>query len=249
MLRRLTLPAAFFVSFALTACLTSDPIDSEGGSSGEGGDGPVADGVGGYVSIGGAGGGIEGGDYCGNKVCAIGETCETCPADCGCQVPTCGDGSCDTDETCEDCPEDCEACPTCGDDICDPNEDCDTCYMDCGVCACAPDGFEPNGGSSSATPIAPATDYCDLSICSGDVDWFAFDVNGTTDVTLDFTHAEGDLELEIFSSITVTYVTGSYSGDDDESVTLTGLQPGEYWARVYADPSAPENPDYCIRVD
>jgi hypothetical protein len=137
----------------------------------------------------------------------------------------------------------------CGDDSCDPSEDCDLCSEDCGVCACSPDALEPNAGSGTASPTTLGVDYCDLSVCTSDFDWFEFTVGTSFTATLTFLQAEGDLELEIYSEATGNYVTGSYSAADGESVTLTGLAPGSsYWARVYGD-GGDENPDYCIRVD
>lgn len=51
---------------------------------------------------------------CGDKSCAMGETCESCPADCGsCPPPppaSCGDAMCGLDETCDSCPGDCGPC-------------------------------------------------------------------------------------------------------------------------------------------
>ncbi|NUP05962.1 MAG: hypothetical protein HOW73_07880 [Polyangiaceae bacterium] len=237
---------------ALAACVSSDPISS--GGAGGGDDGTEVDDTGGaggyYVPEGGAygeGGSTESGAFCGDKVCAIGETCDNCPEDCPCSGPVCGDGTCDAaTETCESCEADCGACPMCGDGECTADEDCDSCYMDCGVCECEADGFEPNQNSPVATAVQKATDYCDLSICSGDVDWFKFSVNGTTTIKLTFLNAEGDLDLEIYNP---NYVTGSYSADDDEQVTLTGVASGTYYARVYGDMMVAENPDYCIRVD
>ena len=110
-----------------------------------------------------------------------------------------------------------------------------------------PDAFEPNGSSSVATNVSLGVDYCDLSICAGDFDWLEFSVSGTTPVTLTFSHAQGDLDLEIYSSITLDYVTGSYTATDDEAVTLSGLPAGAYWARIYGDSGA-ENPSYCFRA-
>lgn len=242
---------AFFVltaSVCLAACLSSDPISGNGGAGGESSDGgsPPTTYVGGQEPM--AGGDV--GDPCGDGVCSIDETCTTCPEDCPCSGPVCGDGTCDAStEDCDTCEEDCGACATCGDDVCDPEEDCDTCFEDCGVCMCEPDDFEPNPGSGTATNISLGVDYCDLSICATDVDWFEFQVDNSTTIKLTFNHAEGDLELEIFSEDTGQYVTGSYSADNDELVTLTNQPAGTYWARVYGDAASPINPDYCIRVD
>jgi hypothetical protein len=135
----------------------------------------------------------------------------------------------------------------CGDDSCDPNEDCDSCADDCGICMCETDAFEPNGSSPTATPVSNGVDYCDLSICAGDVDWIEFDVGSSFTAEITFSHADGDLELEIFSGQTANYINGSYSANDDESVTLN-VSPGTYWARIYGD-AGDENWSYCFRVD
>jgi hypothetical protein len=52
--------------------------------------------------------------YCGDKTCNNGETCTTCPGDCGvCPVtPACGDNVCSSSETCTTCPGDCGMCQT-----------------------------------------------------------------------------------------------------------------------------------------
>lgn len=237
---------------ALTGCVTSDPL-LPSGSGGSDDDGPSGPGTGaGSEGGGGEGAGVGGGApvVCGDDVCDLEETCDTCPGDCSCTGPACGDGSCDVaTEDCDTCAADCGPCPVCGDDVCeDPAEDCDTCFQDCGVCACAPDAFEPNGGSTTATPVAFGVDYCDLSVCTTDVDWLELEVNDGFTATLTFFQLEGNLDLEIYSGITGDYVTGSYSNDDDESVTLSGLAAGTYWARIYGKMGA-ENPDYCFRAD
>jgi hypothetical protein len=49
---------------------------------------------------------------CGDWTCSpsYGESCSTCPEDCGACSPTCGNGVCDGDELCSSCPEDCGQC-------------------------------------------------------------------------------------------------------------------------------------------
>src|SRR5215471_11223584 len=49
--------------------------------------------------------------FCGDGLCNNGETCSTCPTDCGTCAPFCGDGRCNGTETCSTCPSDCGTCP------------------------------------------------------------------------------------------------------------------------------------------
>lgn len=75
------------------------------------------------------------GPGCGNGTCDKGETCTSCPNDCGACPTRCGDGMCNGAETCSDCPVDCGACPTrCGDGMCNGSETCSDCPADCGAC-------------------------------------------------------------------------------------------------------------------
>lgn len=246
--RRLSIFVFSGLAALAVACVSTDPIAAGGGggstTEGEGGAG-VTDGPGTDVSTGEGGGGP-----CGDGVCQDFEDCDGCFEDCGECPPACGDGTCDetANETCDSCENDCGACSVCGDAICSPDETCKSCYEDCGICMCEPDGFEVNNTSPNASEVADATDYCDLSVCSGDVDWFEFSVQSAFTATITFKQGQGDLDLEIYNAQTINYVTGSYSANDDESVMLSGLPAGDYWARVYGK-SMSTNPDYCFRVD
>jgi hypothetical protein len=82
---------------------------------------------------------------CPNSVCDLGESCSTCPADCGECPPgnSCGNGNCQGQEgeNCQTCPADCGSCevlvtptPTCPDGQCKGDETCTTCEADCGAC-------------------------------------------------------------------------------------------------------------------
>ncbi len=249
----------------LTGCATSDPVGGTGGEGGgpwstHGPSGTNSDGTGagkgattggnGAVTGAGSGGSSGAGSppACGDGQCDAAEDCTTCPMDCGACGPMCGDGQCDGGETCQTCPGDCGACATCGDGTCQATETCASCYQDCGSCACVADAFEPNNNSPSATPVASGNDYCMLSICAGDVDWIGFSVAHGFTARISFHDAEGDLDLEIYSAQTLGYLTGSYTNADVESVTMSGLAAGTYWARVYGYQGA-SNPSYCFHVD
>jgi hypothetical protein len=89
---------------------------------------------------------------CGNAVCNSGENCATCPADCGTCPASCGNSSCDPGETCSSCPADCGTCPaSCGNAVCDSGENCSNCPADCGACPAACGDGSCNSGESCAS--------------------------------------------------------------------------------------------------
>ena len=98
----------------------------QGGAGGQGGNGASS----GTMST-----GTSGGSVCGDASCTSGETCESCPGDCGPCAATCGSQTCDADETCVTCPSDCGPCPAmCGNAVCEGSETCQACPGDCGAC-------------------------------------------------------------------------------------------------------------------
>jgi hypothetical protein len=230
---RAALAVALVASLGAGACITSDPVDQSGYSEGLGDDGAIppggewggAGGSGGFGVTGGLGGGATmGSGGLGSGGLGSGGLGSGGTGTGGQPVATCGDGQCQATEAC------------------------DTCFEDCGICACMPDSFEPNGSSGAASPISLGVFYCQLSACSGDVDWLEVTVPGDFEVTLSFLDAQGDLDLEVYSEATLAYVTGSYSMTDDEIATVTNIGSGTYWVRVYGAMGA-ENPDYCVQVD
>ena len=76
---------------------------------------------------------------CPNGMCEAGETCMSCPMDCGACPPVCPNGMCEAGETCKTCPADCGACPpVCPNAIYEQmSETCMNCPQDCGSCNCA----------------------------------------------------------------------------------------------------------------
>ena len=132
-------------SMLLGACnlLTgADGLEIEADDEGAGGDTAQASSGSDTTGNGGAGSGSTTSTgtgptaMCGDTACQPGETCTSCPGDCGACPVSCGDLTCDADETCSNCPGDCGACPVvCGDLICDATEGCAACPGDCGACA------------------------------------------------------------------------------------------------------------------
>ncbi len=78
-------------------------------------------------------------DQCGNGACDEGESCYSCPGDCG-DCNLCGDTFCGAQETCQSCAADCGPCEDCGDGDCAAPEDCHSCPPDCGYCEDCGDG-------------------------------------------------------------------------------------------------------------
>ncbi|MEM9291209.1 MAG: hypothetical protein AAGD01_05990 [Acidobacteriota bacterium] len=60
---------------------------------------------------------VCGDGFCGGGSPPLGETCETCPQDCGGPCSVCGNGFCGVIENCGSCPADCGPCAICPKDL------------------------------------------------------------------------------------------------------------------------------------
>jgi alpha-tubulin suppressor-like RCC1 family protein len=115
---------------------------------------------------------------CGDGVCSVGESCGSCPADCG-TCAYCGDGTCNNGESVGSCPADCavcgdglctgaetsSSCPQdcyCGNGVCDGAESLSSCPGDCSVCG---DGLCT--GAENVYSCQGDCSVCGDGICSG----------------------------------------------------------------------------------
>jgi hypothetical protein len=122
---------------------------------------------GGFSGTGGTGGEPT---TCPNGSCDPGESCASCPEDCGpCADQRCGDGICSESvcETCANCPSDCDPCTqvgcNCGDGICDRyycGEDSADCAQDCGS-----GGDDAGDAASEVTGPTPGLYLCGNGVC------------------------------------------------------------------------------------
>lgn len=98
---------------------------------------------------------------------------------------------------------------------------------------CAADSFEPNDTRGSAAGVSPGL-QTGLQACSGDDDFFALGLlaNETIDVDLRFSHAEGDIDLQLLDGSGNVVASGT-SGSDDESLSYTVPANGTYAIRAF----------------
>ena len=115
--------------------------------------------------------------------------------------------------------------------------------------ALAVDGFEPNQQWETATDLGIAAQFHErLSIgASGDEDWFRWTAvrDGELNVEILFSHAVGDLELELRDSQNAV-VAGRYSSDDNEQLVYDATAGATYFVRVYGHAGATN--DYGLKL-
>ena len=91
--------------------------------------------------------------------------------------------------------------------------------------ACSADQFEANGGNDgpgNATGLGTGS-WATLEICTGDEDWFRFDLDEgqTLEVAISFQHQFGDLDLELLDVTGSTLLVAAASQSSYEVVTYT----------------------------
>ena len=116
---------------------------------------------------------------------------------------------------------------------------------------CADDGFEPNDSLGEPETLEPGLQE-GLVVCPGNADWFAVALNAGDDISVNigFTHADGDLELALYSpEDTTAPLAESRTRTDDEVAGFSDVPvSGLYLIRVFgADPNVTNT--YRLRVE
>jgi len=103
---------------------------------------------------------------------------------------------------------------------------------------CVDDGNEQNDSHLDATTSTIGLDS-GLRACEFDDDWYRTDLltGQTLDVSAFFSHAEGDIALELYTS-DLTLLDSSNTATDDESVSWTATYDGIHYVKLYLDTDA-----------
>ncbi|MBE9145418.1 pre-peptidase C-terminal domain-containing protein [Planktothrix mougeotii] len=115
-----------------------------------------------------------------------------------------------------------------------------------------PDLYEPNdslgGGAANLGVVSTALSIPNLSIDSYNDDWFQFQTtgSGSTNVEIGFDHALGDLDLRVLD-VNGTWLGSSTSSSNNETVNLSYLPAGTYYAQIYGWNGA-SNPNYSLTI-
>ena len=122
------------------------------------------------------------------------------------------------------------------------------------------DGYEQNDAPGAASDLGTVTGQRVISnlVMADAGDWYKFTTAAAASaanyVRIDFSHSQGDLDLQLYDSIGVVVLGGSYSASNAEQVRLvdqiTGayLPAGTYLVRVYGYAGA-TNPNYTLTVN
>jgi hypothetical protein len=99
--------------------------------------------------------------------------------------------------------------------------------------SCEDDTYEPNDNPNEAADLGEGT-FQGLVICEGNDDYFTMEAASGLTVRIEFSHADGDLDMELYQAGERLDI--SQSTDDMEEISVTGG--GQYTLRVYGYNSA-----------
>lgn len=123
-----------------------------------------------------------------------------------------------------------------------------------GVATCTDDAFDTGGENNDVMEQAAevATGSYDLTVCEGDDDYFVADLNVGDEitVTLNFTDAEGDIDLDLLD-IDGTPLDTSHSITDVETVNWTAVEAGPVfiYVELWRDDGTTPGNTYGMAVD
>lgn len=118
------------------------------------------------------------------------------------------------------------------------------------------DRFEDNDFIETATNLGTISGIqieTGLSIETDDPDWFQFTLPSTgvvdSSVAIDFDNAQGDLDIFLYNA-GYESLGGTYSSNDHEQLSLTGLAAGTYFVKVrdWTSMEDGENPNYTLTI-
>jgi len=113
-----------------------------------------------------------------------------------------------------------------------------------------PDSYEDNDSMDAAWDLGSSKVTLDnLTIDDGqDEDWYSFELTrpGTSSnkVQIDFTNAEGDLDIELYDS-EGNLLKGAYTAANSHQISLSKLAAGKYYVRILAHQQDGYLPDLC----
>lgn len=115
------------------------------------------------------------------------------------------------------------------------------------------DGYEQNDSFSAAYNLGTLTAFRNVSglRMADSQDWFRFAMNGTGSssdfVRINFTHSQGDLDLELYNSAG-TRLRVSNGSANGELISLSGLAAGTYYVKIFGY-NGVFNPSYSLDID
>lgn len=115
---------------------------------------------------------------------------------------------------------------------------------------CEDDNFEDNDSRDQTTTLAPGL-IDSLVVCPGDEDWYAVGLNAGDDISveIDFTHADGDLDLVLYQPENPEPIAASRTRTDGEVVGFTDVPvSGVYLVRVVGGTPEDGN-DYVMLLE
>lgn len=107
---------------------------------------------------------------------------------------------------------------------------------------CQADSREPNGSPLSATALTPPVSER-LSLCNADEDWFKVDAKAGQILNgqVRFPTAQGDLQLDLYSTDRTTRLATSQGASDSEEIERLITADGSYYLRVYGRTASDQN--------